>query len=103
MKVCFIFLVESTDKQSILSLDKVKLRLYPILKDFKDRENEIANMAIEIFEGFEYCYKLNAQEFETYHKENQGTKDLYLFPSLRPLDGEYAIAAGLLLCFDKVT
>lgn len=70
----------------------MKLRLYPVLKDLKERENDIAKMAIESFEGFEYCYKLNDYEFALY-KEN-GKDDSYLFPSLRPLDGKYAIGSG---------
>lgn len=77
----------------------MKFRLSPILKKYTKkyagRENDIVKMAIENFEGFEYCYKLNPKEVAIYNDANYGTEDVYLFPSLRPLDGEYALAAGI--------
>lgn len=72
----------------------MKSRLTPVVKNYAEGENVI-KMAIECFEGFEYCYKLSPQEIMAYSENNNEKKETYLFPSLRPSDGEFGIATGI--------
>lgn len=68
--------------QSIISVDEMKGRLGKVVKS-----NNI-DKAIACLEEFEFCYQLSKEQKNTYSKEG------YLFPSLRPWDGEYSLLAG---------
>lgn len=50
----------------------------------------LIDVAIECLEDFEFCYKLSQEQTNTYSKEG------YLFPSLRPWNGEYSLVSGRL-------
>lgn len=51
-------------------------------------EQNLIDIAIECLEDFEFCYKLSQEQTNTYSKEG------YLFPGLRPWDGEYSLSTA---------
>ena len=66
-----------------------------------DSDNSTSKIdeAINSLLEFDYCFKLNSpDEIAMYDMTNKEKKEeAYLFPSLRPSDGEYAIFAGFSL------
>lgn len=65
-------------------MDEMKKRLEKVV----DSNN--IDKAMGCLEDFEFCYKLSKEQTNTYSKEG------YLFPSLRPWNGEYSLYSGIL-------